>query len=142
MSLALCYEFILILNIMKKVITDFSEQLAREIAERNVYDINDIAALIESRVNMCVRDIVDEYTTQAEMEYMRLLDRQSKNKIGGTEYILLGYKIAAAKQKKAAANRASNNMRKEDEYSRLKDFVEINFGKDVLDEFFRNLVEH
>ena len=120
----------------KKIITEFSEQLAKEIAERKIYDFAEISSLIEVRTKFCIRDLMREYSTQAESDYIKLLEEQSKNRIGSTAYISLGYKLSAAKQKKAAANRAANNMGREDDYENLKRFVSHKFGKEALNDFF------
>lgn len=120
----------------KKIITDFSEQLAKEIAERKIYDFAEISSLIQVRTKFLLRDMMSEYSTQAERDYLKLLDEQSKNRLNSAAYVQMGYKLSAAKQRKAAANRAANNMGREDDYQKLKNFVSHKFGKEALNDFF------
>lgn len=119
-----------------KIITEFSEKLAQEISERKIYDLEEISNLIRVRLKFCIRDLIMEYSTQAEIEYIKLLDEQSKHKIGSIQYISFGYKLSSAKQKKAAANRAANCMGRNDDYQNLKDFISHKFGKNALNEFY------
>ena len=44
-----------------KIITEFSEQLAAEIAERKIYDFKEISSLIQVRTRFCMRDLMTEY---------------------------------------------------------------------------------
>jgi hypothetical protein len=120
----------------EKLITEFSNSLAKEISERKIYDIAEITTLIKMRLEFVLRDLMTAYSTQAETEYMNMLNQQSKNKIGSLEYIKLGYKLAAAKQKKASANRAANNMGREDDYHNLKQFILSEYGEEALTKFY------
>ena len=120
----------------KKIITDFSESLANEIAQRKIYNIEGISILIEVRTKLLIRDLMNEYSTEAEKDYLKLLDQQSRNRINTNAYVQMGYKLAAAKQRKASANRAANNMGKEDDYQRLKNFVSHKFGREAINDFF------
>jgi len=120
----------------KKIITDFSESLANEIAQRKIYDLEEISILIQTRTRFLLRDMMNEYSTEAEKEYLKLLDQQSKNNLNSTAYVQMGYKLSAAKQRKAAANRAANNMGRDDDYQKLKDFIINKFGEEVLNDFY------
>ena len=120
----------------KKIISEFSKSLANEIAKRKIYDLEEISSLIQVRTKFLLIDIMKEYTTQAEIDYLKLLDEQSKNRKGSTAYISLGYKLSAARHRKSAANRAVNNMGREDNYQKLKEFVNHKFGKEALNDFF------
>jgi len=118
-----------------KTLTEFSGKLAEEISDRKIYDITEISNLIQVRTKFVLRDIMNEFSTEAELHYLKLLDEQSKNRLNSPEYVQLGYKLAAAKQRKSAANRAANNMGREDDYQRLKNFVSDKFGVESLNEF-------
>lgn len=120
----------------KKIITDFSEQLANEISQRKIYDFKEISNLIKVRTKFALRNIMNEYSTDAELEYLKLLNQQSKNKINSADYVKMGYKLSVAKHRKASANRAVNNMGRNDDYQRLKNFVSHKFGAESLNEFF------
>lgn len=120
----------------KKVIKEFSKELAKEISERKIYDLSEVVSLIEVRTKFCIIDLMREYSTQAEIDYNNLLEEQSKNRIGSPAYISLGYKISSAKQRKSSANRAANNMGRKDDYQRLKNFVSHKFGNEALNDFF------
>ncbi len=120
---------------VESIINKMSIELSSKISDYAVYDIEEVATLIKVEVKFLLKDIMLEYATQQEKEYLKLLDEQSKNKIGSLSYVKLGYKLSAAKQKKAAANRSAHNMNKQDELYYLKKFISNKFGKKVLKEF-------
>jgi len=120
----------------EKLITEFSSSLAKEISERKIYDLQEVSLLIKLRLDFVLRDLMNQYSTEAEIEYISLLTQQSKNRIGSKEYIQLGYKLAAARQKKSSANRAANNMGREDDYQRLKNFISSEYGDIALTKFY------
>lgn len=122
----------------QKIITRLSEDLAKEIASRNVCDVSDISVLIGVQVRFALRDIVDEYTTAEELEYQRLLEAQSKLRPHSQKYVMSGYKLALAKQKKAAANRAANNLKRQDACSILKEFISTEHGKEKVVELLED----
>ncbi len=117
-------------------ISDFSDNLAKEISGRNIFDLQEISLLIRMRTHNVLHSLMDEYSTKAEIDYRRLLEQQSKNRPGSQDYIIMGYRLSQAKQKKASANRAANNIRKEDEFELLKQFIIGKFGIAFLNEFF------
>lgn len=119
----------------RMAITDFANSLAQEIAQRQIFDVNEIASMIKVRTNFAIRELMNEYTTESEKEYMNLVYQQSRQRVGSKEYIEFGYKLAALKHKKAAANRAANNLKRQDDYQLLKNFVIDKFGDDVYNEF-------
>lgn len=120
----------------KKIITDFSERLAKEIADRKIYDFEEISTLIQVRTSFLLRDMINEYSTEAQRDYLELLKERSKYKINSTAFLKMGYKISVAKQRKADANRAANMMGRQDDYQKLKNFVSHKFGLKVLNEFY------
>ena len=120
-------------------IKDFSESLAKEITERSIISAKEISGLIEVRIKMSMKEFVSEYSTKSEREYLELLEKQSKCTVGSPEYNVNAYKLTQAKAKKAEANRAKNNMQREDNYKKLKDYVIDNYGRPVFDDFVYEL---
>lgn len=114
---------------------DFSESLAKEITERSIISAKEISGLIEVRIKMSMKDFVSEYTTKAERDYLELLEKQSKLKVGSPQYNVNAYELTRLKAKKAEANRAKNNLQREDNYQKLKDYVIENYGRSVFDDF-------
>jgi hypothetical protein len=119
----------------KTIISELSDNLSKEISERKIYDLEEISNLIKVRVSFGMRDLIREHSTNEEVEYMKLLREQSKNRIGSNQYISTGYKLAEAKQKKSSANRAANNMGREDNYLKLQNFIRSKSLDDLLIEF-------
>lgn len=108
---------------MDSQIKEFAKQIAKEISELSIMDIDSVALMIEVRMKSSMLDFVNEYSTKEEGEYLKLLKEQSKNKMGTKQYNELSYRLTEAKARKAAANRASNNIRREDNYEKLKSWV-------------------
>tara|TARA_R110000823_G_C15554163_1_gene459670 strand:- start:66 stop:485 length:420 start_codon:yes stop_codon:yes gene_type:complete len=120
---------------VESMINELSIELSNKISKLVVYDVKEVATLIKVEIKFLIKDIILEYATQAEKEYLKLLEEQSKNKIGSLSYTKLGYKLSAAKQKKAAANRTAHNMNRQDDLHNLKKFIIDKFGKQVIKEF-------
>lgn len=122
---------------MESKIKEFSNEIAKEIAQRSIMDVNDVSLMISVRIKNAMPDFIEEYSSKAEKEYLKLLNEQSKNKVGTKEYNQLAYKLTIAKSKKATANRALNNFRRKDNYGNLKEWVVEKYGKHALDEFVK-----
>lgn len=126
---------------MESQIKKFATAIAKEISERSIMDIDNVALMLEVRIKSSMIDFLNEYSTKEEKEYLKLLTEQSKNKIGTAKYNELAYKLTFAKAKKAAANRAVNNIKREDNYEKLKSWVIERFGRDVYDVFVADEME-
>jgi len=118
-----------------KSVEKLAEELANEISERKIFDIDDVKQLISIRFRSGLFDFLSELSSVEEKEYLIALDQQSRNKIGSTQYIALGYKLSALKAKKASVNRAINNVKRDDKLERLKKFVNDKFGELAVTEF-------
>lgn len=114
-----------------------ADSLAREISERPIFDIEEIKTLIAVRFNDALIDFIKEHASQNEKEYQDLLQQQANNRIGGKEYVSMGYKLAAAKHKKSVSNRILNEVRQKDMYVLLKQYISKKYGKSVIEEFIK-----
>ena len=56
-----------------------SIELSSKISDYSVYDIEEVATLIKVEIKFLLKDIMLEYSTQQEREYLKLLEEQSKN---------------------------------------------------------------
>lgn len=117
-------------------IKDFSKEISEEIISRHSFNKEEIELLITIRLRQSLLSIINEYSTKEEAEYLRLLSEQMKHKVGSKEYNAIAYSLTFAKAKKASANRAANNVRREDNYQELKDFVKNKFGSECLNDYF------
>lgn len=120
---------------MESKIKEFSQDIAKEISERSIMDIDAVAMMIETRIKASMLDFVNEYSTKEETQYLRLLNIQSQQRVGSKEYNEVAYKLTAAKARKAAANRAANCLKREDTYDKFKSWVAARHGKDEVDLF-------
>lgn len=120
---------------MDNSIKEFAKDIAKEISERSIMDVDNVALMIEVRLKSSMIDFVSEYSVKEEKEYLKILEQQSKTKRGSRQYVELGYKLALAKSKKSAANRTANNLRQTDIYSRFKSWITQKYGREVVDEF-------
>ena len=124
-----------------KSINTHAELLAEEISTRSIYKVEEIKTLIAMRFNDALKEFIKERATESEKEYYNLLKQQANNKIGSTQYVSMGYKLAAAKHKKTESNRILNEINQDDKYIRLKKFVAAKFGQDVIDEFIKEVID-
>jgi hypothetical protein len=112
--------------------------LAKEISQRNVINVDEIKALIKTRINGALSSIMQEYSNIHEEEYIKAV-KTAKEAFGTKDYVRLGLKVAELKQKRTAANRVMCELRKDKKYIALKDFVIERFGKEVYNEFVSGL---
>ncbi len=124
-----------------KAIRDCAATLAKEISNRKLVDLEETAILIEFLFNNCLVEFVKEYTSHGEKEYFDLLQQQSKNRPGSEAYVSMGYKLAAAKHKKASGNRILNEVRQESKYTYLKEFVVNKYGQEAFNQFVEEAEE-
>lgn len=120
---------------MDTQIKKFANQIAKEILERSIMDVDSVALMIEVRLKSSMLDFVNEYSTKEEGEYLKLLAEQSKNKIGSKQYNEIAYKLTFAKAKKAAANRTQNNLLRIGKYDKLKKGLIAKHGRETFDAF-------
>ena len=122
-----------------KTIEIISNEIAEEIQEMTIYDKSRAAIIIKLKIDEMINKLMDEYSTEAEIQYVNQLQNIVKYRNGSPKYIEEGYKLSLIKHKKLAANRVANNLRKQDEYSLLKRFLIDNGGKKILDSFFESI---
>lgn len=118
-----------------KTIERFAHNLAKEISDRPSFDIAEIETLIAVRVQSVMFEIMNQHALNEEKEYLALLNEQSQYKAGSEKYNKTAYKLSIAKSKKAIANRAANNVGRDDNFSKMKIFLISKNRKDLLDEF-------
>lgn len=117
------------------LLKDLSDQLAKDISERNIMDLGEVSFLIETRIKSSLNEILIQTLPKEEQEYLNLLTEQLKHRQGSPQYSKICVQITRSKMKKAAANRLVNNKSREDKLSQLKEFVLGRFGRSVLDDF-------
>jgi len=115
---------------MKDIIERVSNDIAKEIISRPKFDLEEISGIIKFRIKESVLEILLANVEKEEVAYHRLLVEQSTLRLGSPEYIKLGYKLSLAKNKKAIANRAVNNVR-----NKTKLGIAINYIKENFKEF-------
>ena len=119
-----------------RTIKKLAQDLAAEISEITVYDVNQVAKMIEVRTSICIGEIIKEYSTEAELEYLNLREKLYRSIKYSDEYWEISHKLTFAKHKKTSANRVVNNISREDYYKRLKQFVYEKYGTDSLEDFY------
>ncbi|MDA3614678.1 hypothetical protein [Polluticaenibacter yanchengensis] len=124
---------------MESKIKILSTQIAKAISERSIFEINNIAVLIEVSIKEEMEELVSEYASIEERRYLKLLTEQSKNKPGSREYVKLGYELSLAKAKKAAANRAVNNIKRTESHERLRNWVIQKYGIEDYREYLNDI---
>lgn len=115
-------------------IKKLADDLANELAERRQWDLENIKSLIYVKFRSTLLDMINDQHTFEEKQYLIALDQQSKNRIGSTEYIKLGYTLSALKAKKAHTNRLANNVKREDSLTKLKAYVTEKWGIEELNQ--------
>lgn len=122
---------------MKDTIKQFANELSIELSKRNLFDIDEVSAVISARMSGFVTTVVKAHSTDAENQYIELLEKQSKVPLHSKEYVKIGYKLSLLKNKKARANRAVYSIKSVDQLPRLKKFIKDKYGVEVLKEFYQ-----
>ena len=120
---------------MKVNTKEFSKELAKEIANRSFADIDGISILIDTRIKSSLLSLIEDCTTREEDEYIRLTAMQSKCQKGSDEYKSIGFLIHNSKMKKAIANRAINEMKREAAQESFRAYIDKTFGAQVYKDF-------
>jgi len=116
-------------------IRKFSKELAEEIASLTMIDIDGISMLLQVRIKSSLLLFIKDYSIETTKNYYDLVKQQGKNKVGSKEYRELGYAISDAKFKMKQANVAQNNVKRDDKYSKLLNYVLEKYGQDVVNNF-------
>jgi len=119
-----------------RITKDFSLRLANEIAQRNIYDIDEVATLIKVNIESELGSLIRENAEKVEAKYQEVLQRQAKNRIGSKEYIDLGYQLARLKHEKKAMNKAADKEKRDRMYSLLRAFIIDRLGGEFLNDFY------
>lgn len=114
---------------MNKTIKEFCKTTAIDISERKLMNIDEVATMLEVRILASLLDFISEYSSIEEKKYLDLLNIQKQNKVGSQKYNEIAYKLTAVKAKKAAANRAINNIKRDDKYEMLKQWIIDKYGE-------------
>lgn len=127
---------------MSQTIKTISAEIAHEIADMKMLDINNVSKMIEMRIKMALYSIVSEYSTKEEQDYIDLLNEQSRHYVGSKRYNEIAYKITQTKFKKKLANRMLNNMMQDHKYGMFKDYIINRYGREVFDDFINETMPH
>lgn len=119
-----------------KAIERVSAEIANEIKDRNYFDMESVSALIKMRIHGALHEMAQEFATKEEINYLRLVEKQKRLPKGSAEYYEIGHQLQFAKHAKSSANRLANNLKKEDRYTKLKEYIIDLFGKEILKDFF------
>ncbi len=122
---------------MNDIIKNVSTEIAKEIITRPNFDLQEITGIINFRLKESILDILLSNVEKEEVNYHKLLLEQSKNRPGSKQYVELGYKLSIAKNKKAIANRAVNNVKNRNKISICLNFIKQNYGFEALDKLHK-----
>lgn len=116
----------------ESIINDFAKDLAKEITERNSYDLSAIETLIVVRTKDSLSRMIKEYTTKEELVYTKLVNKLAALKPGHKDANDIGVEIAVAKLRMSAA-------RKFLKHQALKDFAIERLGESTVLEFLETI---
>ena len=112
---------------MKEIIKRISKEIASEIITRPNFDLEEVAAIVNFRINDSIIEILMSNVEKEELNYNKLLLQQSQLKLGSKEYVSLGYQLAIAKNKKSIANRSLNNAKGNVKSTKIMEFIRNKF---------------
>jgi hypothetical protein len=122
-------------------IQNFAIQLANEISERNIMNIDEVATMIAIRIKIKMPDFVKENATYEESEYIRLIQELRRMRPNTPQWYEQNYKISLAKHRKANANRAVHNAVNQKCFSKnngIRTFIIDNHGQEAWDMLVKN----
>lgn len=120
---------------MEGKIKQIAGVIARKVAAGGVMNVDDTAEMIAATIKLSMPDILEEFSTIEEKAYTKLLQQAQSLRVGSKEYLEVGYKLSLLKKRKATANRAANNVRREDNYSRLRHFIVDDYDPAIIAAF-------
>jgi hypothetical protein len=126
---------------MKDIIERVSNDIAKEIISRPKFDLEEISGIIKFRIKESMLELLLENVEKEEVMYYRLLVEQSELRLGSPEYIKLGYKLSLAKNRKAIANRAVNNVRSKTKLGITLNYIKENFKDFDIQKLYKILDE-
>jgi len=119
--------------------TDYlAKALASEILERNYLNVDDIPNIINFRIRDILYLLSEENSNKAKNEYFELRKDYYKH-LGKSSQIKYGFKMQKAKEKVKIHNLISDQIRKDNEYFKLKRYLRNNDMGHILDNFFDSL---
>lgn len=127
---------------MKNIIKNVSNEIAKEIITRPKFDLEEISGIINFRLNESILEILLSNCEKEEITYHRLLLEQSTHKVGSKQYVEFGYKLSIAKNKKAIANRAVNNVKNKTKIGVILNYVKVNLSQKKLVELYSLMDEN
>lgn len=119
-----------------RITKDFSLRLANEIAQRNIYDTDEVATLIKVNIESELVGLIRENAEKVDLRYQEVLQRIAKTRIGSKEYVELGYQLSRLKHEKKAMNKAADKETRDRMYSRLRTFIIDRLGEEFLNDFY------
>ena len=119
-----------------RITKDFSLRLANEIAQRNIYDTDEVATLIKVNIESELGSLIRENAEKVDLRYQEVLQRIAKTRIGSKEYVELGYQLSRLKHEKKAMNKAADKEKRDRMYSLLRAFIIDRLGEEFLNDFY------
>lgn len=120
-------------------IHELTSQIVSGVLESPRLERKELEEMVLSKIKISLLSIVLEYSAKEDVEYFRMLQEQSKYRVGTMEYNKIGQQLSILKFKKAAANRAIHNVKKDVNYKLLRNYCIEKLGDGFLIEFNQNL---
>jgi len=120
---------------MNEQLKKVANQIATELVEMPSLDIDNLKLSIQVKIKEMIISLMDENTTKEELLYLDLMEKQHKAKYGTKQYFDITHKMTMQKYKKAKANRAANNIRKQICYDTLRWWVINNYGEESFTKY-------
>jgi hypothetical protein len=121
------------------IIDDFAKDIAKEIAEKRFYEMEEVKAIAKTRLLFALTEILAVSINNYEAEAARLKAIYADPSVTGRYRAEIGGKLGVVNDKLKMYRKAIKAQEEGDEYQKLKAFVKGRFGPEVLAEFFQNI---
>jgi len=118
----------------------FAENIAKEVAEKRFYEIEEIKAIAKTRLFWAIHDCLQIQVTEKEKERRELVEAYGKVS-GSHKTIKIGVEISKVNAEKKDANRLMHTIQDYNEYEQLKHYVKDKFGENAFFDFVNNYLD-
>lgn len=112
-----------------------SQELAKEISNRSIFDIQEVATLIKVGIQSHLRELTNDFSTHEESRYLNLLAKHAVTSIHDRDYNKLTKQLEIARIQKAKINRLLHSIKRGDEYQAFKNKVIEELGEEFVNDF-------
>lgn len=117
-------------------IKTFSDDIAKEIAQKRFYEMEDVRAIAKTRLYLALSEVVEMFVIEMEDERLTLVEQYNNPDVPNWKKEKIKARLSVLNNQHKKYKRANHSFEDYNDYQRLKDYLKRNGHEQILQSFF------